>query len=150
MIKTPADMSYILRGLDGKAKFTFKNKDREKDYYIDLKKKQNSIYRNYINLAGAVIAAKNYEKISTEQRPFYIHSVQVGSDADIYGIWKDCWIKYVNATIPKSLSDIAKITNGKKEINLITSCYTSRQGFLTLDYSVRLELEKDKIEFIER
>ena len=150
MIKTPADMSYILRGLDGKAKFTFKNKDREKDYYIDLKKKQNSIYRNYINLAGAVIAAKNYEKISTEQRPFYIHSVQVGSDADIYGIWKDCWIKYVNATIPKSLTDIAKITNGKKEINLITSCYTSRQGFLTLDYSVRLELEKDKIEFIER
>ncbi len=149
-IKTPADMSYILRGLDGKAKFTFKNKDREKDYYIELKKKQNSIYRNYINLAGAVIAAKNYEKISTEQRPFYIHSVQVGSDADIYGIWKDCWIKYVNATIPKSLSDIAKITNGKKEINLITSCYTSRQGFLTLDYSVRLELEKDKIEFIER
>ena len=150
MIKTPADMSYILRGLDGKAKFTFKNKDGEKDYYIDLKKKQNSIYRNYINLAGAVIAAKNYEKISTEQRPFYIHSIQVGSDADIYGIWKDCWIKYVNATIPKSLSDIAKITKGKKEINLITSCYTSRQGFLTLDYSVRLELEKDKIEFIER
>ena len=150
LIKTPADMSYILRGLDGKAKFTFKNKDREKEYFIDLKKKQNSIYRDYINLAGAVIAAKNYEKISSEQRPFYIHSIKVGSDADIYGIWKDCWIKYVNATIPKSLSDIAKITKGKKEINLITSCYTSRQGFLTLDYSVRLELEKDKIEYIKR
>ena len=150
LIKTPADMSYILRGLDGKAKFTFKNKDREKDYFIDLKKKQNSIYRDYINLAGAVIASKNYEKISSEQRPFYIHSVQDGSDADIYGIWKDCWIKYVNASIPKSLSDIAKITKGKKEINLITSCYTSRQGFLTLDYSVRLELEKDKIEYIKR
>jgi hypothetical protein len=149
-IKTPADMSYILRGLDGKAKFTFKNQDREKDYFIDLKKKQNSIYRDYINLGGAVIAAKNYEKISSEQRPFYIHSIKVGSDADIYGIWKDCWIKYVNATIPKSLSDIAEITKGKKEINLITSCYTSRQGFLTLDYSVRLELEKDKIEYIKR
>ena len=40
--------------------------------------------------------------------------------------------------------------SNKKEINLITSCYTSRQGFLTLDYSVRLELEKDKIEFISR
>ena len=150
LIKTPADMSYILRGLDGKAKFTFKNQDREKEYFIDLKKKQNSIYRDYINLGGAVIAAKNYEKISAEQRPFYIHSVQVGSDADIYGIWKDCWIKYVNASIPKSLSDIAKITKGKKEINLITSCYTSRQGFLTLDYSVRLELEKDSIEFVNR
>ena len=150
LIKTPADMSYILRGNEGKAKFTFKNKNRETNYYIDLKKKQNSIYRDYINLAGAVIAAKNYEKISTEQRPFYIHSVQKGSDADIYGIWKDCWIKYVNASIPKTLSDIEKITNGKKEINLITSCYTSRQGFLTLDYAVRLELEKDKIEYIKR
>ena len=33
-----------------------------------------------------------------------------------------------------------------KEINLITSCYTSRQGFLTLDYAVRLELEKERDE----
>ena len=56
----------------------------------------------------------------------------------------------MNASIPKSLSDIAKIKKEKKEINLITSCYTSRQGFLTLDYSVRLELEKDKIEYIKR
>ena len=143
-------MSYILRGVDGKAKFTFKNKDTENSYIINLKKKQNSIYRDYINLAGAVIANKNYEKISSVQRPFYIHSVQEGSDADIYGIWKNCWIKYVNATIPTSLSDISKITNGKKEINLITSCYTSRQGFLTLDYSVRLELEKNKIEYVKR
>ena len=150
LIKTPADMSYILRGVDGKAKFTFKNKDKENSYIINLKKKQNSIYRDYINLAGAVIANKNYEKISSVQRPFYIHSVQEGSDADIYGIWKNCWIKYVNATIPTSLSDISKITNGKKEINLITSCYTSRQGFLTLDYSVRLELEKNKIEYVKR
>ena len=113
-------------------------------------KKQNSIYRKYINLAGAVISRENLEKISSVQRPFYIHSVQEGSDADIYGIWQNCWIKYVEATIPKSLKDIYEITKGKKEINLITSCYTSRQGFLTLDYSVRLELEKDKIEFISR
>ena len=63
LIKTPADMSYILRGLDGKAKFTFKNKDREKDYFIELKKKQNSIYRDYINLAGAVIALKIMKKL---------------------------------------------------------------------------------------
>ena len=56
----------------------------------------------------------------------------------------------MEAAIPKSLGDIFEITKGKKEINLITSCYTSRQGFLTLDYSVRIELEKDKIEYIER
>jgi len=149
-IKTPADMSYILRGLEGKAKFTFTNGKTEKSYSIPLIKKQNSIYRNYINLAGAVISRENLEKISNVQRPFYIHSVREGSDADIYGIWQNCWIKYVEASIPKSLGDIYEITKGKNEINLITSCYTSRQGFLTLDYSVRLELEKDKIEYIER
>ena len=149
-IKTPADMSYILRGLEGKAKFTFTNGKTENSYFIPLIKKQNSIYRNYINLAGAVISRENLEKISTVQRPFYIHSVREGSDADIYGIWQNCWIKYVEATIPKSLADIYKITKGRKEVNLITSCYTSRQGFLTLDYSVRIELEKDKIEYIER
>jgi len=149
-IKTPADMSYILRGLEGKAKFTFTNGKTEKSYFIPLIKKQNSIYRNYINLAGAVISRENLEKISSVQRPFYIHSVREGSDADIYGIWQNCWIKYVEASIPKSLGDIYEITKGKKEINLITSCYTSRQGFLTLDYSVRIELEKDKIEYIER
>lgn len=150
LITTPADMSYILRGLEGKAKFTFRNKKAENSYFIDLKPKQNSIYRNYINLAGAVISAENLEKISHFQRPFYIHSIQEGSDADIYGLWKNCWIKYVNSEIPKSLKDIYEITKNKKEINLITSCYTSRQGFLTLDYAVRLELEKDKIEFIKR
>ena len=149
-IKTPADMSYILRGLEGEAKFTFKNDNQENSYYLKLQKKQNSIFRNYINLAGAVIANENLEKISMVKRPFYIHSVQVGSDADIYGIWKNCWIKYVNGTIPKSLNDVYEITKGKKEINLMTSCYTSRRGFLTLDYFVRLVLEKNKIEFIKR
>ena len=149
-IKTPADMSYILRGLEGEAKFTFKNNSQENSYYLKLQKKQNSIYRDYINLAGAVISNENLEKISMVRRPFYIHSVQEGSDADIYGIWKNCWIKYVNSTIPESLKDIYEITKGKKEISLMTSCYTSRRGFFTLDYYVRLVLEKNKIEFIKR
>ena len=149
-IKTPADMSYILRGLEGKAKFTFKNNNTENSYFINLKKKSNSIYREYINLAGAVISSQNLEKISEVERSFFIHSVKEGSDADIYGIWQNCWIKYVEASIPKSLEDISNITKGKKEINLITSCYTTRKGFLTLDYFVRLELEKDKIELIKR
>ena len=149
-IKTPADMSYILRGLEGEAKFTFKNNSQENSYYLKLQKKQNSIYRDYINLAGAVISNENLEKISMVKRPFYIHSVQEGSDADIYGIWKNCWIKYVNSTIPESLNDIYEITKGKKEISLMTSCYTSRRGFFTLDYYVRLVLEKNKIEFIKR
>ena len=149
-IKTPADMSYLLRGLEGEAKFTFKNNNQENSYYLKLQKKQNSIYRDYINLAGAVISNENLEKISMVRRPFYIHSVQEGSDADIYGIWKNCWIKYINSTIPKSLDDIYEITKDKKEISLMTSCYTSRRGFLTLDYYVRLVLEKDKIEFINR
>ena len=149
-IKTPADMSYILRGLEGEAKFTFKNNSQENSYYLKLQKKQNSIYRDYINLAGAVISNENLEKISMVRRPFYIHSVQEGSDADIYGIWKNCWIKYVNSTIPESLNDIYEITKGKKEISLMTSCYTSRRGFFTLDYYVRLVLEKNKIEFIKR
>ena len=149
-IKTPADMSYLLRGLEGEAKFTFKNNNQENSYYLKLKKKQNSIYRDYINLAGAVISNENLEKISMVRRPFYIHSVQEGSDADIYGIWKNCWIKYINSTIPKSLNDIYQITQGKKEISIMTSCYTSRRGFLTLDYYVRLVLEKNKIEFFKR
>ncbi len=149
-IKTPADMSYILRGFEGKAKFTFKNKGVEKSYLIKLQRKQNSIYRDYINLAGAVISKENLEKISMVERPFYIHSVKEGSDADIYGMWKSCWIKYVDSNIPKSLEDIYNITKGKKEIDIMTSCYTSRKGFLTLDYYVRLVLEKDKIEFIKR
>ena len=149
-IKTPADMSYILRGLEGEAKFTFKNGNIENSYYLKLQKKQNSIYRSYINLAGAVIARENLEKISNVSRPFYIHSVQEGSDADIYGIWKNCWIKYVNGTIPQSLNDVYEITKDKNEISLMTSCYTSRRGFLTLDYYVRLVLEKNKIEFVER
>ena len=149
-IKTPADMSYLLRGLEGEAKFTFKNNNQENSYYLKLQKKQNSIYRDYINLAGAVISNENLEKISMVRRPFYIHSVQEGSDADIYGIWKNCWIKYINSTIPKSLNDIYQITQGKKEISIMTSCYTSRRGFLTLDYYVRLVLEKNKIEFFKR
>ena len=149
-IKTPADMSFILRGLEGRAKFTFKNKNKENSYFIKLQKKQNSIYRDYIYLAGAVIANKNLVKISKVRRPFYIHSVKGGSDADIYGIWKTCWIKYVNGVIPVSLDDIYNITKGKKEINLMTSCYTSRKGFYTLDYYVRLVLEKDKIKYIKR
>ena len=114
-IRTPAEMSYILRGLEGKAKFTFKNKNKENSYFIKLQKKQNSIHRDYINLAGAVIADKNLVKISTVRRPFYIHSVQEGSDADIYGIWKTCWIKYVNGVIPVSLDDIIILQKEKKK-----------------------------------
>ena len=128
-INTPADMSYILRGLKDKAKFTFKNKNKENTYFIKLKEKQNSIYRDYVYLGGAVIASENIEKISLVRRPFYIHSVKDGSDANIYGIWKNCWIKYIDSKIPKSLQDIFTITEGKKEVSLMTSCYTSRQGF---------------------
>ncbi len=149
-INTPADMSYILRGLKDKAKFTFKNKNKENTYFIKLKEKQNSIYRDYVYLGGAVIASENIEKISLVRRPFYIHSVKDGSDANIYGIWKNCWIKYIDSKIPKSLQDIFTITEGKKEVSLMTSCYTSRQGFLTLDYYVRLVLEKDEIKYIKR
>ena len=69
-IKTPADMSYILRGFEGEAKFTFKNKGVEKSYLIKLQRKQNSIYRDYINLAGAVISKENLEKISMVERTF--------------------------------------------------------------------------------
>ena len=83
------------------------------------------------------------------RRPFYIHSVKDGSDANIYGIWKTAGLNILIQN-PKILAGYFYYNGRKKEVSLMTSCYTSRQGFLTLDYYVRLVLEKDEIKYIKR
>ena len=102
-IKTPSELDFLLRGKTGEAKLTFKNNLTTKNYNVTIKPEEKILDRKYLYLSGAIISRDSRAMYDEKEKPFLIHSVVDGTEAELAGLWQHCWIKSVNGIEPKSL-----------------------------------------------
>ena len=77
--------------------------------------------------------------------PFLIHSVIDGTEAELAGLWQHCWIKSVEKIEPKDLNQIKSLVINKKEVAIITRCYSNRNDAITSDYFLKLKINKEDV-----
>ena len=134
---------------------------RNDSYYLKLNKKQNSIYRDYINLAGAVISKENLEKVylglSNFVRAFdNDKNIRLCLINDIYpSAVKNDLISQIVSECESTRKFLEVII----EFNLLKSFVESREFFLKklrkLLGKVKIEVvtvnvsQKDKLDFIK-
>ena len=148
-IKTPSELDFFLRGKTGEAKLTFKNDTSTKTYTITINPEEKMLDRKYLYLSGAIVSRDPRTMYDEKEKPFLIHSVVDGTEAELAGLWQHCWIKSVNGIEPKSLKEIKQISEGKKSLGIMTRCYASRKDTMTEDFFVKLNVKPDEISYNE-
>ena len=146
-IKTPSELDFFLRGKTGEAKLTFKNKNSTKSYTIKINPEEKILDRKYLYLSGAIVSKDPRTMYDEKEKPFLIHSVVDGTEAELAGLWANCWIKSVNGIEPKSLIEIKQISEGQKSLGIMTRCYSSRTDIMTEDFFVKLNVKSDEISY---
>ncbi len=146
-IKTPSELDFILRGKTGEEKLTFKNDTSTKNYNITIMPESKILDRKYLYLSGAIISRDPRTMYDEKEKPFLIHSVVDGTEAELAGLWQHCWIKSVNGIEPKSLKEIKQISEGKKSLGIMTRCYASRKDAMTEDFFVKLNVKSTEISY---
>ena len=74
--------------------------------------------RKYLYLSGAIVSRDPRTMYDEKEKPFLIHSVVDGTEAELAGLWQHCWIKSVNGIEPKSLKEIKKYLKVKNHLVL--------------------------------
>ena len=146
-ITTPSELDFLLRGKTGEAILTFINNGSNKNYTITINPEERILDRKYLYLSGAIISRDPRTMYDEKEKPFLIHSVVDGTEAELAGLWQHCWIKSVNGIEPKSLMEIKKISEGKKSLGIMTRCYASRRDIITEDFFVKLNVKSDEISY---
>ena len=146
-IKTPSELDFLLRGKTGEAKLTFKNNLTTKNYNVTIKPEEKVLDRKYLYLSGAIISRDSRAMYDEKEKPFLIHSVVDGTEAELAGLWQHCWVKSVNGVEPKSLMEIKRLTEGKKSLEIMTRCYASRNDIITEDFFVKLNVKSEEISY---
>ncbi len=144
-INSPSELSFYLRGKKGKAKLTFQSDQGTNSYSIKLKSRQKVLDRRYLYLSGAIISRDYSSKYDDVKIPFFIHSVIDGTEAELAGMWQHCWIKSVENIEPRNLKQIKTLVIDKKQVAIITRCYSSRNDAMTTDYFLKLKINKKDI-----
>jgi serine protease Do len=146
-IKTPSELDFFLRGKTGEAKLTFRNNGSNRNYTITIKPEEKMLNRKYLYLSGAIISRDPRTMYDEKEKPFLIHSVVDGTEAELAGLWQHCWIKSVNGIEPKSLEEIKEISKGKKSLSIMTRCYASRNDIITEDFFVKLNIKLGEVTY---
>ena len=144
-INSPSELSFYLRGKKGDAKLTFQSTQGINSYQIRIKPLQKVLDRKFLYLSGAIISRDYNSKYDDVKTPFYIHSVIDGTEAELAGLWQHCWIKSVERIEPKNLKEIKSLVINKKEVAIITRCYSNRNYAMTSDYFLKLKVDNKKI-----
>ena len=144
-INSPSELSFYLRGKKGKAKLTFQSDQAINSYYVKLKSYKKVLDRKYLYLSGAIISKDYSSKYDDPKTPFFIHSVIDGTEAELAGMWQHCWIKSVDKIEPRDLKQIKSLVINKKQVAIITRCYSSRNDAMTTDYFLKLKINKKDI-----
>lgn len=144
-INSPSELSFYLRGKKGKAKLTFQSGQGVNSYYVKLKSHKKVLDRKYLYLSGAIISKDYSSKYDDPKTPFFIHSVIDGTEAELAGMWQHCWIKSVDKIEPRDLKQIKSLVINKKQVAIITRCYSSRNDAMTTDYFLKLKINKKDI-----
>ena len=146
-IKTPSELDFLLRGKTGDAKLTFKNNNSTMSYGVKIKPQEKILDRKYLYLSGAIISRDPRIMYDEVKKPFLIHSVVDGTEAELAGLWQHCWIKSIDGIEPKTLLEIKSLTEGKKSLGIMTRCYAGRDDIITEDYFVKLNFKQEEISF---
>ena len=146
-IKTPSELDFLLRGKTGEAKLTFKNNLTTKNYNVTIKPEEKVLDRKYLYLSGAIISRDSRAMYDEKEKPFLIHSVVDGTEAELAGLWQHCWIKSINGIEPQSLMEIKKISEGEDSLGIMTRCYASRRDIITEDFFVKLNVKSEEISY---
>ena len=144
-INSPSELSFYLRGKKGNAKLTFQSDKGVNSYYVKLKSYKKVLDRKYLYLSGAIISKDYSSKYDDPKTPFFIHSVIDGTEAELAGMWQHCWIKSVDKIEPRDLKQIKSLVINKKQVAIITRCYSSRNDAMTTDYFLKLKINKKDI-----
>ena len=144
-INSPSELSFYLRGRKGEAKLTFQSNQGINSYKIKLKPRQKVLDRKFLYLSGAIISKDYSSKYDDFKTPFFIHSVIDGTEAELAGLWQHCWIKSVERVEPRNLEHIKSLVINKKEVSIITRCFSSRTDVMTSDYFLKLKIDNQKI-----
>ncbi len=144
-INSPSELSFYLRGKKGEAKLTFQSDQGINSYYVKLKSRKKVLDRKYLYLSGAIISKDYSSKYDDPKTPFFIHSVIDGTEAELAGMWQHCWIKSVDKIEPRDLKQIKSLVINKKQVAIITRCYSSRNDAMTTDYFLKLKINKKDI-----
>ena len=134
-----------MRGKKGKAKLTFQSDQGVNSYYVKLKSYKKVLDRKYLYLSGAIISKDYSAKYDDPKTPFFIHSVIDGTEAELAGMWQHCWIKSVDKIEPRDLKQIKSLVINKKQVAIITRCYSSRNDAMTTDYFLKLKINKKDV-----
>jgi hypothetical protein len=146
-IKTPSELDFFLRGKTGEAKLTFKNQNSTKSYTIKINPEEKILDRKYLYLSGAIVSKDPRTMYDEKEKPFLIHSVVDGTEAELAGLWANCWIKSINGIEPKSLIEIKQISEGQESLGITTRCYSNRTDIMTEDFFVKLNVKSYEISY---
>ena len=127
------------------AVLTFESDNMKNSYKIELKPRQKVLDRKYLDLSGAIISRDYSSKYDDMKTPFFIHSVIDGTEAELAGLWQHCWIKSVERVEPRDLEHIKSLVINKKEVDIITRCYSNRKDAMTSDYFLKLKVDDKNI-----
>ena len=144
-INSPSELGFYLRGKKGEAKLTFQSDQGINSYIIKLKSRQKVLDRKFLYLSGAIISRDYSSQYDDVKTPFLIHSVIDGTEAELAGLWQHCWIKSVERIEPTNLKQIKSLVFDKKEVDIITRCYSNRNDAMTSDYFLKLKINKKNI-----
>ena len=144
-INSPSELSFYLRGKKGEAVLTFESDNGKNSYKIKLKPRQKILDRKFLYLSGAIISRDYSSKFDDVKTPFLIHSVIDGTEAELAGLWQHCWIKSVERVEPKNLKQIKFLVINKKEVSIITRCYSNRDDAMTSDYFLKLKIDEQNV-----
>ena len=119
-VKTPTEVSTILRGSIRSAKFTFEDAATKKSFEFEFPTKPLITERLYLFMDGAVIADDFYLERFEQERNFMFHSVRDGSYAERFGFRKGEIIIAINGTKPKSIEHLKELLDGEDAKEIVT------------------------------
>lgn len=138
-VKTPTEVSTILRGQKSGAEFTFKRGEKTVDLIIPFEPKPRITERPYLFMDGAIIADDYYEERYAKEQNFMFHSVRDGSYADRIGFSKGEIIISINGVKPKDIEELKSLLEGDDDKRVITRHWSSIDNqfydFFIRDYS---------------
>lgn len=119
-VKTPTEVSTILRGSIRSAKFTFEHTETKKSFEFKFPMKPLITERLYLFMDGAIIADDFYLERFERERNFMFHSVRDGSYADRFGFRKGEIIIAISGTKPKSIEHLRELLDGEDAKEIVT------------------------------
>jgi serine protease Do len=119
-VKTPTEVSTILRGSARSAKFTFEHAEAKKSFEFEFPMKPLITERLYLFMDGAIILDDFYLERFEQERNFMFHSVRDGSYAERFGFRKGEIIIAINGTKPKSIEHLKELLDGEDAKGIVT------------------------------